>query len=166
VADGSYVEIIHNGNTNDLLSDGWIYDDTLGKWVNIDENTPINQFTNPDFSANNSSWSILPIAGSTTPTGYIPIPGNSTFTTGGDDKTFLAMAYEAKYDANGDGDGDTPAEADAASACTGVTGCTASSGLGLDYTDITSFDTAKVVSTANGAPIVHITQTQADLLVS
>jgi len=141
----------------------YTYDSSL---VTVDDSgarpiTGVNKFANPDFSANNSSWSILPISGSTTPTGYIPVPGNSTFTTGGDDKAFLAMAYEAKYDANGDGDGDTPAEADAASACTGATGCTADSGLGFDYRDITSFDTAKVVSTANGAPIVHITQTQA-----
>ncbi|PJC42495.1 MAG: hypothetical protein CO040_04030, partial [Candidatus Pacebacteria bacterium CG_4_9_14_0_2_um_filter_36_8] len=111
----------------------------------------VNKFTNPDFSADNSSWSITPIAGSTTPAGYIPVPGNSTFMTGGDDKAFLAMAYEAKYDCTADGDGDTAATCSAP----------ADSGSGLDYRDIASFDTAKVVSSANGAPIVHITQTQA-----
>ena len=111
----------------------------------------VNKFTNSDFSSNNSSWSITPIAGSTTPAGYIPVPGNSTFMTGGDDKAFLAMAYEAKYDCTADGDGDTAATCSAP----------ADSGSGLDYRDIASFDTAKVVSSANGAPIVHITQTQA-----
>ena len=141
----------------------YTYDSSL---VTVDDSgarpvTGVNKFANPDFSANNSSWSILPIAGSTTPAGYIPVPGNSTFTTGGDDKAFLAMAYEAKYDANGGGDGDTPAEANTASACTGATGCNADSGAGFDYRDIASFDKEKVVSTANGAPIVHITQTQA-----
>lgn len=110
----------------------------------------VNKFTNPDFSSNNSSWSITPIAGSTTPTGYIPVPGNSTYTAGGDNKAFLAMAYEAKYDCTADGDGDT------AAACSAV----ADSGAGLDYRDLT-FDSSKVVSTANGAPIVHITQLQA-----
>lgn len=110
----------------------------------------VNKLTNPDFSSNNSSWSIVPITGSTTPAGYIPVPGSSTFTTNGDDKAFLAMAYEAKYDCTADGDGDTAATCSAP----------ADSYLGLDYRDLT-FDKEKVVSTANGAPIVHITQTQA-----
>jgi len=111
------------------------------------------KLSNPAFASDNTSWSVGAIA----PTGWVAVPGNATYST----DEFLAMKYEAKYDANGDGDGDTPAEADAASACIEATGCTASSGLGLDYSDITSFDTAKVVSTANGAPIVHITQPQA-----
>lgn len=111
----------------------------------------VNKLTNPDFSSDNSSWSIVPITGSTTPAGYIPVPGNSTYTSGGDNKAFLAMAYEAKYDCTADGDGDTAATCSAP----------ADSGLGLDYRDIASFDKEKVVSTANGAPIVHITQTQA-----
>ncbi len=112
--------------------------------------TGVNKLTNPDFSSDNSSWSITPIAGSTTPAGYIPVPGNSTYTTGGGNKAFLAMAYEAKYDCTADGDGDTAATCSAP----------ADSGAGLDYRDLT-FDSANVVSTANGAPIVHITQTQA-----
>ena len=36
VADGSYVEISHNGNTNDLLSNGWIYNTATSKWEKID----------------------------------------------------------------------------------------------------------------------------------
>ena len=137
----------NNANAGD-----YTYDSSL---VTVDDSgarpiTGVNKFANPDFSANNSSWSILPVSGSTTPAGYIPVPGNSTFTSGGDDKAFLAMAYEAKYDCTADGDGDTAATCSAP----------ADSGLGLDYRDLT-FDSAKVVSTANGAPIVHITQTQA-----
>lgn len=69
----------------------------------------VNKFTNPDFSADNTSWSIVPVSGSTTPAGYIPVPGNSTYTASGDNKAFLAMTYEAKYDCTGDDDGDTAA---------------------------------------------------------
>jgi len=39
VADGSYVEVVHNGNTNDLLSNGWIYNSTTNQWQDIDNAT-------------------------------------------------------------------------------------------------------------------------------
>lgn len=110
-----------------------------------------NKLSNPNFSSDLAGWSISPVAGTTTPTGYLPVPASSTYTAGGDNKAFLVMQYEAKYDCNGDGDGDT------AAACSAP----ADSGLGLDYRDISGFTTSKVVSTANGAPIVHISQTQA-----
>ena len=102
-----------------------------------------NEFTNPAYASDNSSWSVaaLPSAG------WAEVPGNATYST----TNFLAMKYEAKYDCTADDDGDT------AAACS----ATADSGLGLDYRDISSFDNANVVSTANGAPIVHITHTQA-----
>jgi len=138
---------------NTANTDDYTYDPNF---VTIDDSgayptSGVNKLTNPDFSSDNSSWSILPVTGSTTPAGYIPVPGNSTFTSDGDDKTFLVMVYEAKYDCTDDGDGDTAAACDAASY----------GGAGLDYRDIASFDTSKVVSTANGAPIVYITQLQA-----
>lgn len=102
-----------------------------------------NEFTNPAFASDNSSWSVAAVPAS----GWIEVPGNGTYGT----SNFLAMQYEAKYDCSGDGTGDT------AAACS----ATADSGLGLDYRDISSFNTSKVVSTADGAPIVHITHTQA-----
>ncbi len=115
--------------------------------------TGVNKLENPAFTSNNTSWSVLPIAGSSTPAGYIPVPGNTTYLADGNNKAFLAMQYEAKYDctATPDGDGDTAATCSAP----------ADSGAGLDYRDIASFTTSRVVSTANGAPIVHINQTQA-----
>ncbi|MDP3947341.1 MAG: type II secretion system protein [bacterium] len=63
----------------------------------------------------------------------------------------LVMQYEAKYDKNGDGQGD-----DASTA-----GCVASSGDGLDWSDIGCNTAANVVSTENGSPIVTISHTQA-----
>ncbi|NCS97546.1 MAG: hypothetical protein GW762_03085, partial [Candidatus Pacebacteria bacterium] len=102
-----------------------------------------NEFANPSFASDVTSWNTLAMPD----TGWVEIPGNATFST----DNFLAMQYEAKYDCTTDGDGDT------AAACSAV----ADSGLGLDYRDIVGFDKEKVVSTANGAPIVHITQTQA-----
>jgi hypothetical protein len=74
---------------------------------------------------------------------WVYIPGNSTYSTTG----FFIMKYEAKYDKDGDGEGDI------------ATGCVASSGSGYDWRDCGSGGT--LVSTANGAPIVHITHTQA-----
>ncbi len=91
------------------------------------------------------SWSVAAVPSS----GWVEVPGNSTYST----TNFLAMQYEAKYDctATPDGNGDTAATCSAP----------ADSGAGLDYRDIVGFSTSRVVSTANGAPIVHITQTQA-----
>jgi formylglycine-generating enzyme required for sulfatase activity len=63
----------------------------------------------------------------------------------------LVMQWEAKYDRNGDGIGDTAAAA----------ACLADSGLGLDWRDIGCNTASNIVSTPQGAPIVHITHTQA-----
>ncbi|MEX0895757.1 MAG: Ig-like domain-containing protein [Patescibacteria group bacterium] len=104
---------------------------------------PVNELTNGTFASDNSSWSTAAVPAS----GWVEVPGNGTYST----TNFLAMQYEAKYDCTGDDDGDTAATCSAP----------ADSGSGLDYRDIGSFDTANVVSTANGAPIVHISQTQA-----
>jgi len=101
------------------------------------------KLTNTGFGSDNSSWSVAAVP----PSGWVEVPGDATYST----TNFLAMQYEAKYDCTGDNDGDTAVTCSAP----------ADSGAGLDYRDIGSFDTAKVVSTANGAPIVHITQTQA-----
>ena len=105
--------------------------------------TGANELANSGFASDTSSWSTAAAPSA----GWVEIPGNATYGT----TNFLAMQYEAKYDCTGDGDGDTAAACSAA----------ADSGLGLDYRDISSFATSKVVSTANGAPIVHITHTQA-----
>jgi len=104
-----------------------------------------NEFTNPAFASDNTSWSVAAVPAS----GWVEVPGNATYGT----SNFLAMQYEAKYDctATPDGDGDTAATCSAP----------ADSGLGLDYRDISGFSASRVVSTANGAPIVHITHTQA-----
>ena len=103
-----------------------------------------NYFANADFATDNDSWNV---AANPDP-GWVEVPGNSTtYAT----SNFLVMQYEAKYDCTGDGIGDTAAACSAA----------ADSGLGLDYRDISSFATSKVVSTAEGAPLVHITHTQA-----
>ncbi len=115
----------------------------------------INKISNSGFSAGSEggsadSWTTMPIVGSSTPAGFVPVPGNDTYMTDGSKKAFLAAQYEAKYDCTGDGNGDT------ATAC----GAAATSGAGLDYRDLT-FNKANVVSTADGAPIVHITHDQA-----
>ncbi len=103
-----------------------------------------NYLANSDFQTNNTSWSVA----ANPATGWVEVPGNAaTYST----SNFLVMQYETKYDCTGDGVGDT------AAACSAV----ADSGLGLDYRDIASFATSKVVSTAEGAPLVHITHTQA-----
>lgn len=132
----------------------YTYDDTL---VTVDGSvesgsahpvTGVNKITNPAFTSGTDSWSVTPVSGSTTPTGWALVPGDSNYVATG--SAFLAMQYEAKYDCSGDDDGDT------AAACSAP----ADAGAGVDYRDLT-FDSTNVVSTANGAPIVHITQTQA-----
>jgi len=131
---------------NSANAGDYTYDSNL---VTVDDNgarsvTGVNKITNPAFASNNDSWSV---AISEVPSGWVEVPANATYGTG----NFLVMQYEAKYDCTGDDDGDTAATCSA----------TADDGLGLDYRDISSFDKDNVVSTANGAPIVHITQEQA-----
>ncbi|MCB9801091.1 MAG: fibronectin type III domain-containing protein [Pseudomonadales bacterium] len=101
-----------------------------------------NEFTNPAYDSDNSSWNVAAVPAS----GWVEVPGDATYST----NNFLVMQYEAKYDCTGDDDGDD------ATTCSAP----ADSGAGMDYRDLT-FDSANVVSTANGAPIVHITQPQA-----
>ena len=113
--------------------------------------TGINKIINPSFTTDNSSWTLTAVNGSTTPAGWSVVPGDVNYVA--TNSAFLAMKYEAKYDctATPDGDGDTAATCSAP----------ADSGSGLDYRDISGFTTSRVVSTANGAPIVHISQLQA-----
>ncbi|MDP2664082.1 MAG: LamG-like jellyroll fold domain-containing protein, partial [bacterium] len=80
------------------------------------------------------------------PSGYVWVSGDPLFGT----NDFCVMKYEAKYDCTGDGTGDT------AAACSAL----ADSGLGLDWRDVAQASSS-VVSTADGAPIVHITHPQA-----
>lgn len=82
----------------------------------------------------------LALAPGVFPGGWISLP-NGTF----------VMQYEAKYDKDGDGQGDTASAAN----------CPADSGAGLDWRDSGCGTAGKIVSTANGAPIVHITHDQA-----
>ncbi len=111
-----------------------------------------NQFSNPSFVTNNDGWSVAAVE----PNGWVEVPGDVTYST----SNFLVMQYEAKYNCTGDSNGDDVNACEAAGKCTSGS-CDADSGLGLDYRDIVSFNKENVVSSANGAPLVHITQTQA-----
>lgn len=138
-------DTIQTWTFNTANSSQFTKDDAL---VAIDTNahpvTGVNKLTNPAFTSDVSSWSTAAVP----PSGWVEVPGNSgTYGT----ENFLVMQYEAKYDCTGDDDGDT------AAACSAP----ADSGAGVDYRDISGFNKDNVVSTANGAPIVHITQQQA-----
>ena len=69
-----------------------------GKAVKVDDfylTKSVNRFDNPSFTNNINGWSVGAVSGSSTPEGYVVVPGNSTFNTG----DFLMMKYEAKaYD--------------------------------------------------------------------
>ncbi|MGI5826094.1 MAG: fibronectin type III domain-containing protein [Patescibacteria group bacterium] len=58
----------------------------------------VNKFTNPSFTSEDiSSWSLLPVSGSTTPTGWVPVPVNAGATAYMEgDQAFLVMKYSAK----------------------------------------------------------------------
>jgi len=115
--------------------------------LDIFSEEPTNKISNGTFETDLTGWDIGNTEETDANGDWVLVPGNPDFGTGG---AFYVMKYEAKYDSSGDGQGNTAVEASAE----------ADTGLGLDYRDLT-FDSAKVVSTANGAPIVHITQTQA-----
>jgi|GEM_PF-600482 len=90
------------------------------------------------------------------PSGYVLVSNNPNtiaddeYYTRMQKQSFCVMKYEAKYDCTGDKIGDT------AAACSAP----ADSGAGLDWRDVSQTPN-NVVSTAEGAPIVHITHTQA-----
>lgn len=67
-----------------------------GVWGELSGSCSIanNLFTNPTFTTNNLGWSFLPVSGSSTPSGWIPVPGNSLYGFG--NSAFLVMKYEAK----------------------------------------------------------------------
>jgi len=115
--------------------------------LDIFSEEPTNKISNGTFETDLTGWDIGNTEETDANGDWVLVPGNPDFGTGG---AFYVMKYEAKYDSSGDGQGNTAVEASAE----------ADTGLGLDYRDLT-FDSAKVVSTANGAPIVHITQPQA-----
>lgn len=151
-------------------TDAVIMKDTSGnkKW-SIKHNTnivkydhfspePDNKLLNSGFETDLSNWTVTAPTSLTNANGeWILVPADAGLGT----SPFFVMKYEAKYDANGDGDGDTPAQANAVGQCTGATVCAADSGLGFDYRDIVTKNKEKVISTANGAPLVLISQTQA-----
>ncbi|MCC6167460.1 MAG: DUF2341 domain-containing protein [Caldilineaceae bacterium] len=122
---------------------------------------PDNLLANPDFASGTeggvaNNWSTATT--SVPPAGYVEVPSNALYVdpitydaTQPSKSNFFVMQYEAKYDCTGDDDGDTAATCSAP----------AVSGAGVDYRDLSSFNKDNVVSTANGAPIVHITQQQA-----
>lgn len=121
------------------------YDSTL---VTVDDTgahpvASVNKLTNPDFASNNSSWSIAAVAGSSTPNGWVVVPGNSTYST----SDFLAMKYEAKCAATSDP----------------TTGLTSPDSGYHTYSDsgtaCTAANSKQVVSAASGYPIANISQT-------
>lgn len=105
--------------------------------------TGVNKVTNPSFSSDTSSWSLAAVAGSTTPAGWVVVPGNSTYST----TDFLAMKYEAKCAATSDL----------------TTGLTSPDSGYHTYSDsggaCTAANSKGVVSVASGYPIANITQT-------
>ena len=103
----------------------------------------VNKITNPAFTTDNTSWSVAAVAGSSTPNGWVVVPGNSTYST----TDFLAMKYEAKCAATSDL----------------TTGLTAPDSSYHTYSDsgtaCTAANSKGVVSVASGYPIANISQT-------
>ena len=105
--------------------------------------TGVNKVVNPAFSSDTSSWSLSAVAGSTTPAGWVVVPGNTTYST----TDFLSMKYEAKCAATSDlTTGLTSPDSGYHTYSDSGTACTAANSKG-------------VVSVASGYPIANITQT-------
>ena len=107
----------------------------------------INKLVNPSFVSDNSSWTAAAVNGSTTPTGWVVVPGNSTYST----TDFLAMKYDAKCASTG-------------APTVGLTDRVSSDGTTYHvYSDAnsacTSANSKQVVSVASGDPIADVSQT-------
>ena len=135
----------HTWTFNAINAPNFTYDPAL---VTIDTSgarpvTGANKIINPAFTINNSSWSLAAVAGSSTPAGWVVVPGNSTYST----NDFLVMKYEAKCAAN----------------TSPNVGLTAPDWDGYNtYTDYitpcTSANSKQVVSLASGYPIAQVTK--------
>jgi formylglycine-generating enzyme required for sulfatase activity len=125
---------------NTANASSYTYDSTL---VAVDTSAhPIstaNRFTNPAFASNNTGWSVAAVP----PTGWVEVPGNSTYGT----TNFLAMKYEAKCAAT------------SAPTVGLTTPDTGSHTLANNTTACTSANSRQVVSVASGYPIANISQT-------
>jgi len=130
---------------NSAGASGYTYDSTL---VTVDDSgarpvTGVNKITNPAFTTDNTSWSVAAVAGSSTPNGWVVVPGNSTYST----TDFLAMKYEAKCAAT-------------SNLTTGLTTPDSGSHTYSDSgTACTATNSKDVVSVASGYPIANISQT-------
>ena len=103
----------------------------------------VNKITNPAFTTDNTSWSVAAVTGSSTPNGWVVVPGNSTYST----TDFLAMKYEAKCAAT-------------SNLTTGLTTPDSGSHTYSDSgTACTTTNSKDVVSVASGYPIANISQT-------
>lgn len=127
---------------NTANASSYTYDSTL---VAVDTSahpiSTVNKFTNPAFVSNNTSWSV----GAVAPTGWVAVPGDSTYST----TEFLAMKYEAKC----------------AATSAPTIGLTSPTTVYNTYdnatTACTSANSKQVVSVASGYPIANISQTNA-----
>lgn len=114
--------------------------------------TGVNKITNPSFTTDVNSWTISAVGGSTTPTGWIVVPGNQSIGT----SDFLAMKYDAKC---------------ANTSAPGV-GLTAPAdttyhvyrddGAGTPANNCTAANNRVVTSLASGYPIAYLYQTEAN----
>ena len=130
---------------NTANAGSYTYDNTL---ITVDDGgarpvTGVNKITNSAFTSDNSSWSLAAVAGSTTPAGWVIVPGSTTYST----SDFLAMKYEAKCAATSDL----------------TTGLTSPDSGYHTYSDsgtaCTAANNKAVVSVVSGYPIANISQT-------
>jgi len=110
----------------------------------------VNKITNPTFASDNSSWTLYPIVGSTTPSGWIPVLGDSDFVA--TSAAFLVMKYEAKC-----ANSDTPTVGLTSPADTTYE-VYKENGVAGDQ--CTSANSRVVTSLASGYPIAYISQTE------
>ncbi len=74
VADGSYVEVAHNQNTSDLVTNGWRYNTNTSKWEQIDISTnnqatnsaQVNYNTEANYTQENMAYSVTLTPSATT----------------------------------------------------------------------------------------------------
>src|SRR3989338_2743490 len=123
---------------NSAGASGFTYDTSL---ITVDDTgahpvSGVNKLSNPAFALNKTSWSVAAVP----PSGWVEVPGNSTFST----TNFLVQKYEAKCAATSD-------------LTTGLT--TAVNTYDDSTTACTSANSRAVVSVASGNPIVNISQT-------
>lgn len=114
----------------------------------------VNKLINPSFSSDTSSWTLTPINGDTTPTGWVVVTGDGTYVSA--NTAWLTMKYEAKCASTSNLGVGLTAPADT------TYKVYRDDGTGTPANNCTSANNRAVTSLASGYPVTYLYLSEAN----